>query len=216
MRAAFPSLAHYVDKYIGSAKYHLSLADRSGVVLLDILGHDRTLTLRYRLAHGALVSLAGEPRPWPDSLELTSDVLLKIKHFSVGFHDLHTSFIIERAPHERVVTILARREPQWDMPLGSEHLLRTPLSHPFAGEGASFRLTLRDSAGGGAQTIFGRRTRLEVQESAILHVLGGLTSHALGDLDTHVEAEEDRFFKEGFTALRADLVPLSARWHTDE
>jgi hypothetical protein len=213
MRAAFPALAGYFDKYIGPAKYHFALADRSGAPLLDVVGHDRSATLRYRVRNGALVTLAGEPRAWPDSLVLTSALSLKIKHFTVGFHDLVTSFVIDDAGHERAWTINARREPGWDLPLLSEHFIRTPLRRPFTGEGALLRMSVRDSAG--LESVFTRRTRLDVQESAILRFLGSLTSHAVGDFDARVEAEEDRFLREGFAALRADLGPLSARWAGD-
>ena len=210
MRAAFPALAAYLDKYLGPAKYHFTLVDRLGAPLFDVVGRDRAATLRYRVRNGALVTLAGEPRPWPDSLELRADLSLKVKHFTVGFHDLVTSFVIDGAGPDRSWTINARREPDWDLPLLSEHFIRTPLRRPFAGDGALFRLSVRDSAG--LQSVFTRRARLDVQESTILRFLGSLAAHAMGDLDTRVEAEEDRYLHDGFAALRADLGPLSARW----
>ena len=69
---------------------------------------------------------------------------------------------------------------------------------------------MRDTAGG--QTVLSRRVRLEVQESAIMRFLGGLASHAIGDLDDRVEQEEDRFLRDGFVALQADLRALAPRW----
>ena len=210
MRAAFPALAAYLDKYLGPAKYHFTLVDRSGATLLDIVGRDRAATLRYRVRNGALITLAGEPRPWPDSLELRADLSLKVKHFTVGFHDLVTSFVIDDAGRDRSWTINARREPAWDLPLLTEHFIRSPLRRPFLGEGALFRLSVSDSAG--QQSLFARRTRLDVQESTILRFIGSLAAHAVGDLDTKVEAEEDRYLHDGFAALRADLGPLSVRW----
>jgi hypothetical protein len=210
MRPAYPALAGYVDKYLGPAKYHFTLLDRSGAPLFDVVGRDRTATLRYRVRNGALVALTGEPRPWPDSLELRADISLKVKHFTVGFHDLLTSFVIDDDGRDRSWTINARREPNWDLPLLSEHFIRTPLRRPFLGDGALFRLSVRDSAG--IQSVFTRRTRLDVQESTILRFIGSLAAHAMGDLDTRVEGEEDRYLHDGFAALRADLGPLSARW----
>ena len=50
------------------------------------------MTIRYRLEQGKLTTLYGPPRPWPDSLQLTSDVSLKVKVFTVGFHDMVTRF----------------------------------------------------------------------------------------------------------------------------
>ena len=210
MRAAFPALAAYLDRYLGPAKYHFTLADRSGAPLLDVVGRDRAATLRYRVRNGALVTLGGDPRPWPDSLELHADLSLNVKHFTVGFHDLVTSFVIDDVGRDRSWTINARREPNWDLPLLTEHFIRSPLRRPFLGDGALLRLSVRDSAGG--ESVFARSTRLDVQESTILRFIGSLAAHAVGDLDTRVEAEEDRFLHDGFAALRADLGPLSARW----
>jgi hypothetical protein len=214
MRPAFPTLAAYFDKYLAPAKYHFVLADRAGAVLLDALGHDRTLTLRYRLQQGRLTSLLGPPRPWPDSLQLTSDLSLKVKVFTVGFHGLVTDFVLTNTGHDRAWAIIAQHEPRWDLPFVAERLLRSPLHRPFEGAGALFRLSVRDSAGG--QSIFRRETRADVQESTIMRFLGSLASHAVGDLDTKVENEEHRFLSDGFVALRADLRDVSAHWRADE
>jgi hypothetical protein len=207
MKPAFPALAQYVDKYLGPAKYHFVITDRGGAALFDVAGRDRAVTLRYRVAQGKLVSLLGPPRAWPDSLTLLSDVSLKVKIFTVGVHELNTDFVISNTTsgnaHERAVTIVAQREPKWDLPLITERLIRSPLRHPFEGQGSMFRLSVRDSAG--SQSILSRRTRLEVQESAIMRFIGSLASRALGDLDQKVEQEEHRFLREAFIALEADL-----------
>ena len=44
-----------------------------------------------------------------------------------------------------------------------------------------------------------------------MRFIGSLASHALGDLDVRVEAEEDRFLRDGFVALQADLARRSRR-----
>jgi hypothetical protein len=210
MKPAFPALAKYLDKYLGPAKYHLSLADRAGVPLFDAVGHDRTLTVRYRVQQGKLTSLSGTPKPWADSLVLTSDVSLKVKIFTVGFKALVTDFVISNSGHDRSWAVVAQREPKWSLPLFTESLIRSPLRRPFEGQGATIKLSVRDSAG--AQTLVTRRTRLDVQESTIMRFLGGLVSHAIGELDAAVEAEQDRFFRDGFVAIQADLKALVPRW----
>ena len=49
-----------------------------------------------------------------------------------------------------------------------------------------------------------------------MRFIGSLASHALGDLDTKVEIEEDRFIRETFTALQADLKALGTeRWRPE-
>ncbi|MGE5732080.1 MAG: hypothetical protein ACM37U_09070, partial [Gemmatimonas sp.] len=200
-------------KYLGPAKYHLALADRSGAPLFDVVGRDRSLTLRYRVKQGQLVTLLGPPRPWPDSLVLTSDVSLKVKVFTVGFHQLVTDFVISNTGHDRAWTLVAQREPNWDLPLLTERLLRAPLHRPFEGAGAMFRMSVRDSAG--TQSVYTRRTRLDVQESAIMRFVGSLASHAVGDLNQKVEIEEDRFLHEAFAALQADTRALGGRWRAE-
>jgi hypothetical protein len=210
MKPRYPLLAGYLDKYLGPAKYHFVLADRAGNALLDLSGRDRSMTLRYRLEQGKLTTLYGAPRPWPDSLQLTSQVSLKVKLFTVGFHDLVTDFVISNTGHDRSWTVVAQHEPDWDLPFLTERLIKSPLHRPFDGAGALMRFTVRDTTGG--QTTLSRRMRLDVQESAIMRFLGGLAAHAVGDLDTRVEQEEDRFIRDGFLALQADLRALAPRW----
>lgn len=222
MRPAFPDFAGYLDKYFGPAKYHFVLADRTGAPLMDCVGRNHLFTLRYRLQQGEFVSLFGPPRAWPasDSLELTSDMSMKIKVFTMGFHNLITDFVISNAGHERSWTIVARREPSWDLPLVTERLLRTPLQRPFEGAGSMFQVAIvdgndgrgGDAAGAATQTLIARRTRLDVQESAILRFLGSLGSHAVSDLNARVEVEEDRFLRDGFVALQTDLRALAPSW----
>jgi hypothetical protein len=213
MRGTYPALASYLEKYLGPAKYHFALADRAGAALFEVDGRDRAMTIRYRIKQGQLVSLVGAPRPWPDSLVLTSDISLKVKVFTVGFHKLVTDFVISDVGHERAWTIVAQHEPGWDLPMFTERLLRAPLHRPFEGPGVMFRLAVRDS--GGAQSVFARRTRLDVQESAIMRFVGSLASHAVGDLNNKVEIEEDRFLHDGFAALQADARALGSRWRAE-
>jgi hypothetical protein len=210
MRGSYPALARYLDKYLGPAKYHFLLSDREGVTLIDVTGEKRWMRVRYRVQQGRLVSLYGPPRPWSDSLVLTSDVSLKVKHLTIGFRKLVTDFVISNTGHDRAWTIVAQREPEWDLPLITERLLRAPLHRPFEGAGSLFRLSVRDSVG--MQTLVIRRTRLDVQESAIMRFVGALIGHAVGELDERVELEEDRYLRDGFAALQADVRALGRRW----
>lgn len=213
MKPAYPALAGYLDKYLGPMKSHFAVADRSGAPLFDVVGRDRVMTIRYRLDHGKLVTLLGAPKSWPDTAVLTVDLSLKVKLFTVGFKKLATEFVISNTSsgnaHERAWTMIAQHEPDWDLPLITERLIRSPLRHPFEGQGAMFRLSVRDSTG--AETVFGRRTRLDVQESAIMRFLGSLGSHAIGDLDGKVEDDEHRFLHDGLVALQSDLRALMGR-----
>lgn len=213
MRPAFPAFASYLDKYLGPAKYHLLLTDPAGSPLLEVVGRDRMMTARYRLQRGKLVSLLGNPRPWPDTLRLNVDVSLKVKLFTVGFHKLTTDFVIASSGHESSWTVVAQHEPEWDLPLITERLIRSPLHRPFEGAGSMFSVSVRDSAG--TQTLFTRHGRLDVQESTIMRFIGSLGSHMMGDLDKRVEADEDRFIRDGFLALAADLHVVGSRWRPE-
>lgn len=210
MRRSFPALADYVDKYLGPAKYRFILSDRAGARLFTMTGQNGEVTFRYRLLRGVPVALTGPPRAWDDSLVLTSDLALRVRIFTIGFRNLVTDFIIADAGHTTSWTVNARREPDWDLPLFTERLLRTPLRQPFAGPGAHMEFFVHDSAG--AQTLFGHRIRLDVEESAISRFIGSLAAHAMGDLNSGVEAEEDRFLHEGFAALAADTRDLQSSW----
>jgi len=213
MRATFPAFSSYLDKYLGPAKYHLLMTDPAGTPLFEVLGRDRMMTARYRLQHGKLVSLLGNPRPWPDTLRLNVDISMKVKLFTVGFHKLVTDFVMTRSGHESSWTVIAQREPEWDLPLITERLIRSPLHRPFEGAGSMFSVSVHDSAG--AQTLFTRHGRLDVQESTIMRFLGSLGGHMMGDLDKRVEADEDRFLRDGFRALSADLHVVGGRWRTE-
>ena len=54
MRESYPALANYLEKYLGPAKYHFTLAEKGGTPLLDVEGRDRFVTFRYRVAEGRL------------------------------------------------------------------------------------------------------------------------------------------------------------------
>jgi hypothetical protein len=210
MRPSYPELARYLDKYLGPAKYHFVLSDRSGVALFDVAGANRSMAVRWRVQQGKLTSLFGPPRPWADTLVLTSDVTLKVKLFTVGVQGMVSEFVITNTGHDRGWTVVSQREPKWVLPFITEKILRSPLHRPFEGPGSMLRFSVRDSAG--TQTMFSRRARLDVQESTIMRFVGSLASHAVGDLDTRVETEEDRFLRDGFAALQADLRALAPRW----
>ncbi len=208
MRGSYPALAGYLDKYLGPAKYRFALAERGGgAAMMEVVGRDRAMTMRYRLHDGKLVSLLGPPIPWPDTLQMSADVSVKVKLFTVGFHNLVADFAISNSGHDRGWSVIAQHEPSWDLPFITERLIRSPLRRPFEGQGSLFRLDVDDSPNGGP-TMFSRRTRLDVQESAIMRFIGSLASHALGDLDDKVEIDEHRFLKEGLSALEGDLRGL--------
>lgn len=202
LEARFPAFGHYVGRYTNPAHYHVSLTDHSGAIWFDVRGADRMMSIRYRSGHGHLAPLFGAPRARPDTMELHVDFLTKMKLFTVGFQNLVMQFVVTDTPHERAWTMTGRREPEWHLPLITEHLIRTPLARPFADEGVIFHIGVRDSDD--AQTLLERRAHMTVQESAILRFLNSLGSRAISDLADRTEREEDQFLHEVFSALEAD------------
>ncbi len=202
LRATAPHFADYIRKYVTSSRYRFSLTDRNGAMYFDAVGADQRLTVRYRVRSGTIVSYLGPPRALPDSLRLASDFSVHVKMFDVGWKNLATDFVIRRTEHSRSWTMVAQSEPDWQLPLITERLLRSPLRRPFQGEGASFEIGVVDSAGG--QTLLYRRARLEMKESPILRFLGGLVTRVFEDLDAAVEHEEAAYLRELMVAFQQD------------
>ncbi|HTR76886.1 MAG TPA: hypothetical protein VMH39_02200 [Gemmatimonadaceae bacterium] len=204
LRVVYPHLAAYVDKYVNSMHCRFTLTDRTGDMVFDLRGQNHVLTARFRVLQDHLVAYTGVPRPIGDSLRLSSDLTVKLKLFQLGYENLVTDFIIGTGEHERSWTMTAHAEPQWKLPLGTEHLIRTPLKRPFEGDGSMFEFAVHDTAGG--QTILSRRMRLELQENAIYRSLGGFISRAFDELDEQVEREEAQFLREAFVAVQRDVA----------
>ena len=204
LRATAPHFADYITRYVAKSRYRFTFADRNGAMYFEALGSDQRLMIRYRIKAGAIVSYLGPPRELPDSLRLTNDLSMHVKMFDVGWKDLVTDFVIHRTDHSRVWTVVAQAEPNWQLPLIAERLLRTPLHRPFQSAGASFDIGVVDSVG--AQTVLTRHTRLEVKESAILRFLGGLVSRVFNDLDAAVEREEAAYVRELVVAFQQDAA----------
>jgi hypothetical protein len=199
----FPFFARYMRSYAVTTKLSFTLTDRDSVAYVDCRARgDGTLRLTVRTRRGEIVALTGAPKPLPDSTTLNGELAVKVRRFTVGFHDYHAEFALVRTAHERAFSIVSRREPQWTLPFITEHLIRTPLRRPFQGSGASFRIGFRDSTG--AQTILNRRLHLEVKESLILRFIGRLGATALGDWVGKAEREQMAWLEEVFDALVKD------------
>lgn len=204
-----PHFAAYVAKYVENSRYRFLVTDRTGVPYFEAVGTRRRLNISYRTRADGLVSALGPPRAMPDSLRLTSDLTMRVKMFDVGWRNLVTDFTISRTERSRSWLFVARTEPEWDLPLVTARLIRTPLRHPFQGAGSSFEMAVIDSAG--SQTILARRARLEVKESAILRFLSSLVSRVFEDLDASVEREEAAFVRELMGAFQQDARALRLR-----
>lgn len=206
LKATMPAFAAYVEKYVGPARYRVTLRDAGGVRWFDMAARDKRLVFRMRAMNGRLAPLDGGPvRPMPDSLQLTAEMYAKVLFFTVGVSDLRADFAVQRSADERGWAMRFRRQPEWHLPLASKHLIRSPLRRPFERGGSSLRIAVRD---GGQQTIVTRTARGPVKESGILRFLNSLSSTAMGDYAGSTEEQENRYSAEVFRALRDDALAL--------
>ena len=114
-----------------------------------------------------------------------ADFKTKVKIFHVGFHDLVMEFVnhVARATASTAGRSTAQREPKWDLPLVDG------APDPRAAAPAVRRRRARSSASvsapatAAARRCSCARSRLAVQESAILHFLNSLGSTAMDDFD---------------------------------
>jgi hypothetical protein len=205
----FPNFAKYLRRYAESADMRWTVSDRAGASFVETSMSHGVIRLRVRSLGGALapISPAGPARAMPDSLVLSGDMTLKVRHFTVGFSGFHAELTHVRTPRERSWNLVSREEPHWVLPLVTERLLKTPLRRPFQGSGALFRIGIRDDSTG-APSVLHRRMHLEVQESLILRFIGRLGATAISDYSGEAEREQYAFLSEVFNALVVDARAL--------
>lgn len=199
----YPALAKYLRRYVHTARVRMSLVDSSRLSYFDMGLERGRLTVRVRTAGGRMLALSGPPRVMPDTLSLEADVRVRVSRFTIGVERYRGDFRFVSTDHERAWEIVSREEPDWVLPLFTETLLRAPLRRPFQGEGAMFRIGVRDSAG--AQSVLYRALRLEVQESAVLRFIARLGAIAMSDYAGDVEREEMAWLHDLMTAMLADV-----------
>ncbi|HET9455302.1 MAG TPA: hypothetical protein VFO66_13535 [Gemmatimonadaceae bacterium] len=201
-----PNFAKYMRKYAETAKMHWRLADASGATFLEFRLRDGGILIRLRSRNGELIPIVGPARQLPDTLVLHGDMTLKVRIFTAGFRNYRSRFVLTNTARSTAFAVESRQEPEWVLPLVTERLLRAPLRRPFQGEGALFRMSVRDSAG--AQTILLRELHLEVKESAILRFISRLSSTAYSDFAGKVEREQLLWLRDLLTGLAADVRAL--------
>ena len=203
----YPNFARYMRTYAMGTRLQFSLTDRDSLSYVNCIAKgDGKLTLTLRTLNGNMIPLTGPARQMPDSLTLNGELAVKVRGFTVGFHDYHAEMTIVRTDQERTWQFVSRQEPKWRLPLITEHLIRTPLRRPFQGSGAQFRIGFRDSTG--AQTILNRRLHLAVQESLILRFINRLAGATLTDWVGKAEREQMAWLDEMFSGLLEDLQQL--------
>jgi hypothetical protein len=207
----FPHFARYMRAYAVPTRMKFSLTGSDSATFVECVAPGNgTLTFKLRTLRGQIIALnspLSSPIPWPDSMKLNGELAMKVRRFTVGFHDYHADLSVISTDHERGFNIVSRQEPQWTLPLITEHLIRTPLKRPFKGSGAQFRIGFRDSTG--TQTLLTRRLHLEVQESLILRFINRLAGATLGDWVGKAEEQQMAWLQEVFDGIVEDVRHLS-------
>jgi hypothetical protein len=205
LRPTYPAFAHYLRKYVEPTHVHCVLRDPAGNEWLDVQLASNQLRVRLgATGDGHFAPLTGPPRSMPDSLVLSTDFRTKVWLFSLGMSGLAGDFIVIHTAHTRGWRFSFRREPQWHFPFAVDHLVRSSLRRPFAGDGAHYRVVVNDSTSGGT-TWLERDAAITVQESTTLRWLGGLSTNALKEFSGPPEAQEGAFLATVFGALRDDV-----------
>ena len=206
LKAQFPLYGKFVDKYVAPSAYHIVLRDGRGVRWVDASAGDKRFTLRLRVQNGGLVPLDGAVRPMPDTLHLTMDASTKFSIFTIGMRGMQGTVVFLRSASERGWGMRFDHAPEWQLPLFTGSMLRTPLRRPFEQGGVVGKFSFRTGAGG--QTYISRDFRVAVQESAVTRFLGGFSGSAFSEFDGPAEKDENRFNAELFQAMRDDLRNL--------
>jgi hypothetical protein len=206
LKPQFPLYGKFIDKYVSPSAYHIVLRDARGVRWLDASAADRNFTIRLRVQNGGLVPLDGAARAMPDTLHLTMDASTKFSIFTIGMRGMQGTVVFLRSPAERGWALRFDHAPEWQLPLFTGSMLRTPLRRPFEQGGIVGKLSFRTGAGG--QTYISRDFRVAVQESAVTRFLGGFSGSAFSEFDGPAEQDENRFNAELFQAMRDDLRSL--------
>ncbi|HEY0995150.1 MAG TPA: hypothetical protein VGD77_04095 [Gemmatimonadaceae bacterium] len=205
IRARFPQLAGYLDRYVVQGKWRATYRDASGAPWITGNAGNGRMLLSFRTAGGRLAPQAGAVRAMPDTLLLDLDFSMKVGPFTIGFDRLHGTMARHNTAGEATWEFIAQQEPEWRLPPLAERLIHSPLRRPFQGDGARFRIGFRDE---GDQTLLARHVTLTVQESAVMRFIGRLGATAFGDISDAVEQQEAQFLRGVFTAMRADLAAL--------
>jgi hypothetical protein len=204
-QAGFPAFGRYLEKYLGDARYTMSLTNGSGRRWMDATLYRKHFLFQFRVKDGQLLPLDGTSAPFPRQTVLEIDASAKFGMFTVGVKKLRGELTIIESPVERGWLFRFREEPGWDFPLAVDRLIRTSLRRPFADEGSSFRITAVQGSGETGQTMIARHLTTTVEESTIVRWLGNLGFTAMNDFQK-VEDEESRFLAELFRAMSVDVA----------
>lgn len=200
----YPAFARYLHSYLGPLRFRCVLRDAAGGEWLEADFASSRLRLRTRTDRdGHFAPIDGPRRTMPDSLVLESDFRTKVWLFSIGMSGLTGDVLLSHAPRTLSWQFRFHQEPRWHLPLAVSHLVRGSLKRPFAGDGAQYRVLVTNSVDD--KTVLQRDGDVTLQESAIMHWLGGIGARAFSEFAGPAEEQESAYLAEIFTAAREDV-----------
>ena len=207
--ATLPAFSAFVRTYLLNASWRLTLRDKQGAVWFFLDGKGGRTELRWRVHNGQMLPFEGAPRPMPDDMTLEIESRIKVGMFTVGVSNFVTDFTFVHTPTERGWNVHMNRAPKFQLPLGVARLIDGSLKRPFQGDGSTWRIVFKDSAG--VPTTISRQTHGFVRESAVIRWMGALSGTVAGDFNGPSEKEEARFLSELFSAMHKDAAAAYAR-----
>ncbi len=198
----YPRFGKWLSEYISPVRMHLRLR-QDGRTWFDLTLRGDTMTLAFRSRDGALLPLEGGEAPLPDTVRMETDFSTKLLVFRLGFTGLVNDFITVRQPQRRGWALRFTQEPNWDLPLLTERMLRSPLRRPFTGTGSTLSV-IATARPDWPQAALARSLVVPVQDSPILRFLARLGNAAVDSYVNGAEEQSTAWISAAFAALRDD------------
>jgi hypothetical protein len=204
----YPRFGKWLAEYISPVRMHLRLR-QDGRTWFDLTLRGDTMTLAFRSRNGALLPLEGGDAPLPDTVRMETDFSTKLLLFRLGFTGLVNDFITVRTPQRRGWVMRFTNEPEWNLPLLAERMLRSPLRRPFTGTGSTLSV-IATARSDWPQAALARSLVVPVQDSPILRFLGRLGNAAVDGYVNGAEDQSTAWISAAFGALRDDARAVLA------
>ncbi len=198
----YPRFGKWLAEYISPVRMHLRLR-QDGRTWFDFTLRGDTMTLAFRSRNGTLLPLEGGDMPMPDTVRMETDFSTRLLIFRLGFRQLENDFITVRTAQRRGWLLRFTNEPQWDLPLLTERMLRSPLRRPFTGTGSTLSV-IATARSDWPQAALARSLVVPVQDSPILRFLGRLGNAAVDGYVNGAEEQSTAWISAAFGALRDD------------
>lgn len=199
---SYAAFGGWLQKYVSPLRLRIRLRD-STHTWFDFGFQSDTLRIDMRSRDGRPLPLEGGDAAMPDTVTLDVDASARLRFLRVSVRSLRGEFVTIRDSLARGWSVHFASDPDWQLPLLTEQMLRTPLRRPFRGTGTRFRIAA-ESPPGSPQTLLSRQLLAPVEESAILRFLSRLVNTGIGDYVEGADRQTNEWLTAAFAALHAD------------